>query len=113
EKGNFINIAIANDALEKLNGFGVDNISAYIKTLTDHCEICAKKIGQDVVDSNLRTPNLIGINFKDGVPDHVAPMLAENNIYVSIRGNSIRIAPHIYNDKADIDRLFTLLESIL
>jgi selenocysteine lyase/cysteine desulfurase len=113
EKSNFINLAIGIDAMEKLNQFGADNIEAYIKTMTDYAAIRANKIGLNVVDDHLRVSNIIGINFKNGVPDHVAPTLAENKIYVSVRGNSIRIAPHIYNDKADIDRLFEVLESIL
>ena len=113
EKSNFINISIANDALEKLNGFGVDNIAAYIQTLTDYIALRARAIGLSVIDDHLRVPNLIGIDFKDGVPDHIAPTLAKNKIYVSIRGDSIRVAPHIYNDKADIDRLFEILESEL
>ncbi|MBT6031617.1 MAG: aminotransferase class V-fold PLP-dependent enzyme [Kordiimonadaceae bacterium] len=113
EKSNFINIAIANEALEKINQLGVQSISLYIKTLTDYIASRARGIGLSVIDDHLRVPNLIGIDFKDGVPDHIAPTLAKNKIYVSIRGDSIRVAPHIYNDKADIDRLFEVLEGAL
>lgn len=113
EKSNFINIAIANDALSKINELGVDNIAAYIKTLTDYIAEKSKAIGLSVVDDHFRTPNLIGINFKYGVPDHIAPALAAKKVFVSIRGSSIRVAPHIYNDKADIDRLFEVLEEAL
>ena len=113
EKSNFINAPIAISALELLNDFGVENVSAYIKTLTDYIAARAQAIGLNVALPQYRVPNLIGINFKDGVPEHIAPALAANNIFVSIRGDSIRVAPHIYNDKADIDRLFSVLESEL
>ncbi len=113
EKSNFINIPIAIEAMELLVGLGTENIAAYIKTLTDYIAKSACAIGLSVADEHQRVPNLIGINFKDGVPEGVAERLAEKKVFVSIRGDSIRIAPHIYNEKADVDRLFDVLESAL
>lgn len=113
EKSNFINAPIAAEGLSLLLELGVENIAAYIKTLTDHIANHAREMGLNVADDDQRTPNLIGINFADGVPDHIAPALAAEKIYVSIRGDSIRVAPHIYNDIADIDRMFDVLESEL
>ncbi len=111
EKSNFINAPIAIDALKKFNELGVDNISAYLKTLTNYVAEKSDEIGLNVARDKFRAPHLIGINFKDGVPSHIAPMLASNKVFVSVRGQSIRVATHIYNDKADIDRLFTLLQN--
>lgn len=110
EKSNFINAPIVVDALELILELGVENIAAYIKTLTDQIASNARAMGLNVADDDKRVPNLIGINFTDGVPGHVAGALAAENIYVSIRGDSIRVAPHIYNDVADIDRLFKVLK---
>lgn len=113
EKSNFINVPIANEAMEVLLGFGVEEIATYLKGLTDYIAERARAIGLNVADDAFRVPNLIGINFADGVPEGLPAILAENKVYVSIRGNSIRVAPHIYNDKADVDRLFEVLESAL
>ena len=113
EKTNFIHAPMAEVALKLLLDLGIENIAEYLKSLTDYVGERAGKLGLNVADEDQRAPNLIGINFKGGVPDHIAPALAAKNIFVSIRGNSIRVAPHIYNDKADIDRLFDVLESEL
>mgnify|MGYP000244676565 FL=1 len=113
EKSNFINAPIATSALEYLLDLGVANVSEYIKSLTDYIAERARAIDLSVADDGLRVPNLIGINFADGVPPHIALALAAKNIFVSIRGDSIRVAPHVYNDKADVDRLFDVLESEL
>lgn len=113
EKSNFINVAIAIDALEFFQEKGVEAISVYIKTLTDYIAKRAKAIGLNVADDKYRVPNLIGINFKDGVPEKLPKILSDNNVFVSIRGNSIRIAPHVYNDIADVDRFFEVLEGAL
>ena len=110
EKSNFINAPIAASALTLINQLGVENISLYIKSLTDYIAVRAMAIGLNVAEAQQRAPNLIGINFNGGVPAHLAPALAAANIFVSIRGDSIRVAPHIYNDKSDIDRLFEVLE---
>jgi selenocysteine lyase/cysteine desulfurase len=34
-------------------------------------------------------------------------------VYVSVRGDSIRVAPHLYNDTSDVDRLFSVLDTVL
>jgi selenocysteine lyase/cysteine desulfurase len=39
--------------------------------------------------------------------------LAESHVYVSVRGDSIRVSPHLYNTPADIERLFTTLADAL
>jgi len=113
EKSNFINAPIAASALKLINDLGVEHISNYIKSLTNYIAERAIALGLNVADDKQRVPNLIGINFKDGVPAHIAPALVAKDIFVSIRGDSIRVAPHIYNDKADIDRLFDVLEKNL
>jgi selenocysteine lyase/cysteine desulfurase len=41
------------------------------------------------------------------------PQLAERNVYVSVRGSSIRVTPHLYNSDSDIDRLVEALETVL
>jgi selenocysteine lyase/cysteine desulfurase len=113
EKSNFINVAIAIDAFEFFQKHGVDAISSYIKSLTDYIAAETRKIGLSVEEEKHRVPNLIGINFKEGVPKNVPEALAQKNVYVSIRGDSIRIAPHVYNDKADVDRFFEVLKEAL
>jgi selenocysteine lyase/cysteine desulfurase len=113
EKSNFINVAIAIDAFEFFQKHGVDAISSYIKSLTDYIAAEARKIGLSVEEDKHRVPNLIGINFKEGVPKNVPEALAQKNVYVSIRGDSIRIAPHVYNDIADVDRFFEVLKEAL
>ena len=39
----------------------------------------------------------------------LAARLAEQQIYVSIRGDSIRVSPHLYNTSDDVSRLLSAL----
>jgi selenocysteine lyase/cysteine desulfurase len=45
--------------------------------------------------------------------DNVLNKLHENNIYVTKRGNGIRIALHFYNNQDDIDALTSCLNTII
>jgi len=54
---------------------------------------------------------MIGIRFRNGLPAKLGAALAAARVYVSIRGNSVRVSPHLYNGTADIDRLFAAIES--
>jgi selenocysteine lyase/cysteine desulfurase len=39
-------------------------------------------------------------------------MLAKEKVYVSVRGSSIRVTPHVYNTIEDADRLIACLRKI-
>jgi selenocysteine lyase/cysteine desulfurase len=70
-------------------------------------------MGLKVADRAHRSPHLIGLNFRDGAPEGLTVALAERKIFVSVRGNSIRVSPHIYNDIQDVEKLFSALEELL
>jgi len=36
-------------------------------------------------------------------------VLANERVFVSVRGTSIRVTPHVYNSKEDVDRFLELL----
>ncbi len=44
------------------------------------------------------------------MPDGLGQKLAGEKIFVSVRGQSMRVTPHLYNTDEDIDRLFAALE---
>jgi selenocysteine lyase/cysteine desulfurase len=36
-----------------------------------------------------------------------------HQVYVSVRGDAIRVAPHVFNHERDIDALFAVLKKFL
>ncbi|NOZ43029.1 MAG: aminotransferase class V-fold PLP-dependent enzyme [Alphaproteobacteria bacterium] len=113
ERSNFMLTPIVVDGLEQLNQWGVDRISSYLSGLTGLIAERAQAIGLTVAAKACRSPHLIGLNFTGDMPEGVTVSLAQRKIYVSVRGNSIRVAPHIYNDAQDIDRLFSALGELI
>ncbi|MBT3700495.1 MAG: aminotransferase, partial [Alphaproteobacteria bacterium] len=62
------------------------------------------------IDPDLRAGHFLGLRFPKGVPDGLAAKMADNNVFVSVRGPAMRITPHVFNTDADVDKLFAVLE---
>ncbi len=69
--------------------------------------------GFGVLDASLRAANIFGVGLPEGLePEGVRAALAQRRIHVSVRGSSVRVAPHVCNDEADLDRLADALIEI-
>jgi selenocysteine lyase/cysteine desulfurase len=60
-----------------------------------------------------RVRHMLGVQIPGGVPASLVDRLAKARVYVSVRGDSIRVAPHLYNDARDIERFVSLLRETL
>jgi selenocysteine lyase/cysteine desulfurase len=45
------------------------------------------------------------VQFDGGLPEGIEGRLAGANVHVSVRGDRLRITPHLYNNEADVERL--------
>jgi selenocysteine lyase/cysteine desulfurase len=109
ERSNFALMPMALAALKQILDWQVSEIATTLTTMTAEIAQRATALGLNVAPPHLRAGHLLGIRFPEGVPDELIDRLAQNKIYVSVRGNSIRISPHLYNTKEDIDKLFSTL----
>lgn len=107
----FVLVPIATAALRQIIAWGVNNIHEAISALTGRIAEYAKDEGYAVARPDNRCGHMIGIRHPDGVSRELSRLLTEARVFVSIRGDSIRIAPHIYNDTNDIERLFEVLRA--
>jgi selenocysteine lyase/cysteine desulfurase len=55
---------------------------------------------------------MIGLMLGPDAPDDLPTRLTTHNIYVSVRGPSVRVSPHLYNTELDVYRLFDVLERV-
>ena len=100
-------------ALEQIHAWQVPKISSTLKRLTSEIAVRAVQIGLRVADENHRGPHFVGIGFPEGMPQGLLELLAKEKVFVSIRGDSMRVSPHLFNDLQDIEKLFTVLEELL
>jgi selenocysteine lyase/cysteine desulfurase len=109
ESSNFILSPIAAVALRQILDWGVENIAETLQAKTDAIADRAKEIGFVVAPKHARAPHLIGVSKPGGFRKDLPNLLAQEKIFVSVRGESIRIAPHLYTTEEDIERLFSAL----
>src|SRR5215813_5001061 len=107
----FVLAPMATAALRQILAWGVARIESSLSVLTNDIARRALDIGYVVLPAAERSPHMIGIRHPKAIPAAVPRALREANIYVSFRGDSIRIAPHLYNNLNDIDRLFKVLRA--
>ncbi len=107
---NFILSPIAETALRQLLEWDIQKIAETIRVKTDRIAEKAASLGFKVPPESKRAPHLIGITLPDGIPENLVKTLTSEQIFVSIRGYSIRIASHLYNTDKDLERLFTVLD---
>jgi selenocysteine lyase/cysteine desulfurase len=105
----FVLVPMAIAALEQIRAWGVERIQQTLSILVSHVASEAVNIGASTVDAAERMGHLTGIRLAGGLPHGLAGALAEAQVYVSIRGDSVRVAPHLYNDRSDIDRFLVVL----
>lgn len=109
ERSNFVLVPMAHAALSQLIAWGVPEIAGTTAALTSYLANGAEKLGLRTAPEHLRGPHLMGIRFPDGLRPGVYEALAAQRIYVSVRGDSVRVAPHVYNTTDDCDRLLDAL----
>jgi selenocysteine lyase/cysteine desulfurase len=67
-----------------------------------------------IEDEAWRSAHLFGIRLPGNVNmDDVKKSLLKHNVYVSFRGNAIRIAPNVYNTEKDFEKLYKALTKAL
>jgi selenocysteine lyase/cysteine desulfurase len=113
EVSNFILSPIAAAALEQILHWGVEQIAETLRSKTDAIAERASEMGLVVADRQFRAPHMIGITKPGGFSGELPGLLAQDNVYVSVRGESVRVAPHLWNNDAEIDRLFTALKKVV
>ena len=92
-------------AINQLNSWGVDNIYNYTESITHTCFGILDKNKVWFEEDKFRAAHLFGLRPKNNL-DLILKKIKEKKIYVSLRGDSIRVSPSVYNTKEEIEKLF-------
>lgn len=107
---NMVHQPMVVKALEQILEWGQDNISAYIADLVDYTAELATERGYQVPPKANRIGHFIGLQPSGDCDIDLAPSLAKQDIYISLRGARIRVSPYVFNDRKDIETLFEALD---
>jgi selenocysteine lyase/cysteine desulfurase len=91
----------------------VDNLRETIEGLADAIVERVQPLGLSVLPKDRRAPHYLGLRTERQLPPQLLPELARRQVFVSVRGSSIRVTPHVYNTEADVDRFVEALEAVL
>ena len=84
----------------------------------NHCQNISRGFIKDLRDAGFwveeesqRGHHLFGIRFPKGFAlEEVKARIKKKKIAISFRGDSMRVAPHVYNDTSDFKRLFNAIK---
>ena len=112
ERNNPILPAMAISALEQLIEWRLERISRSVETLTDLVEVAALDRGMLMPPKHRRVAHIIGIRRQQGWPEDLQERLASMGVYVSKRGDAMRVSPYLYNEADDVQRLFEAVDHL-
>lgn len=106
EYSNFITVPMLTKSIEQLAEWKPENIEAYCQNISSKAIDQLRDMGCFIEEDAYRGKHMFGVYL----PKHIdisklKPKLLENNIFVSYRGDAIRVAPNVYNDVHDFEKL--------
>lgn len=111
ERSNLITVPMAKESVEILLELGPKNIANKIADFTNEIASFATSLGLDVPGKEERSKHFIGLRTKSNWKVGLGERLISKKIFASIRGNCLRIAPHVETTERDLRALFDFLKA--
>ena len=113
EHCNMIAVPMLTESLRQILDWGVDNISDYCAHLVEEVRGALGGSPFALPPPEDHTPHMFGIHVPDAaqVP-RILVELKRREIHVSLRGNSVRVSPHVYNTREDMQALTEALLTV-
>lgn len=103
----------ARAGMEIINEVGPEKIQERIEALSDYTINAALSRGLEVTSPHDPKKKGATTSIKVDDPHKVEELLKKNKIIASARGDVIRIAPHFFTEKKDIDAVIEALKEII
>jgi selenocysteine lyase/cysteine desulfurase len=109
EPSNFALLPMATAGLEQILAWGVDAIQESLAEIAASIVAGAEPLGYSAVAPSRRAGHYLGLRTPDGLPTGLPERLTAARVFASVRGDALRVTPHLYNNTTDVDRLLTVL----
>ncbi len=114
EASNFIHMPMLKTGLQQLLDWGIPNIQSYCKILTDPLIKTLRDLNFELEEDHNRAYHLFGLRMPDHIDSsQLMQVIKSKNISLSVRGNSIRVSPHLYNTGTDMHVLIDTLTDFI
>ena len=112
ERSNFALLPAAIRAMEQILEWKVTQISETCGAMNRRLAAAAAELGFGAPVEPFRAPHYLCLRRKAALPKKLSETLAREKVFVSLRGSSIRVTPHVYNTAEDCERLIACLRRI-
>lgn len=113
ESSNFLLLPMLKEGLRQINEWGIDYIRAYCKDLADPLFLYLNDIGAGLEEEEFMCYHLFSLRLPDYLDgEELKEKFAERNIFISIRGEFIRVSVNVFNTERDIDELIAAIEEV-
>ena len=103
EHSNFFLVPQLTAAIQQINAWRPERIQEYCQHISAAAMADLQQLGCQIDQSPRVAHHLRGVRLPQGIDANLLTQkLKDRNIYVSKRGNAIRIAPHLYNTEAEL-----------
>jgi len=111
QSSNFIFMPMLDEALGQLLEWGIEEIQEYGRVLGAPLIEYFLEKEAPVDDESHRAHHLMGLQLPAGTNgEALVRELQSRNVYVSLRGNNIRISINVFNTEADVSELIEALD---
>jgi selenocysteine lyase/cysteine desulfurase len=98
-------------ALELFRAWQSPRVRAYCLLTSKKLIECARRAGYEAPEDGEHAANIFGLRFPAGTDlQALRRALQSRHVHVSVRGDAIRVSPHVYNDDLDIERFAAVLD---
>jgi selenocysteine lyase/cysteine desulfurase len=112
ERSNFVLVPMALVAARQLLEWTVPEITETLRELTSVVAEFGREFGLEVLPEVERAPHFLGLRNPNGWSHDLGTALVERKVFVSFRGEWMRVSPHLYNTPEDVERLFAELRNL-
>jgi len=97
-------------ALEQLQAWGGSNVAQVLGQINDRIASRLEAIGFALPPPSQRCPHMVGARLPPGFAGDFVGSLRAQHVFISQRGSSVRIAPHLHVTEADVDQLVAAVD---
>jgi selenocysteine lyase/cysteine desulfurase len=113
ERTNFQLVPMAIAAIDQVLEWTVPRIAVTLRAITDEIAERAEALGLNTPPPKERAPHMLGVGLPVDAARAASTALESANVVASVRGPSLRIAPHLHTNADDVDRLVDVLRTVV
>lgn len=100
-------------ALEQLEQWGIETVTTTLAETTRRMAAVLEARGFTLVPPRVRASHILGARLPAGFSGDVVGELRRQNVHISQRGSSLRLAPHLHVTETDVARLSAALDTLV